>query len=470
MEDKIRIFISCHKPCECAQGEFVLPVMQADVVRALESGDGEARFMAARANEYCELLTQYLAWKECGADYIGFGHYRRYFCFADGVKGDGDGIVRRLFLNSETAEELALADSAAISRALDGCDVLAPYPVVYPVGSAYRQFGRSEVLNIVDLDIVLDIIDREFPAYRAAAKKYMRGRRLYYCNMFVMRRGLFCAYSEWLFAVLRRFYERKDMRAAGYTAEQLRTPGHLGERLFGIWLTHLQMQGGFTVRCRPMAVFGNADKVPPLPGPKKGAVSLFLPVDPRSAPFAAAALRSAAQCASRPLDAVFLENGVSAEDREKLAASAGADTDVSVRFCDAARVFSPCAASREDVSFDFPRLPGIFPDFRSALRTDGYTLFTEDITGAERGRFADVSAFGERMPDRARREYYPAKGYSPAFWEVFRQTPFYGERNRAEKCGAERSPAWKAAFRLFPADTRTGCFLRKARRHLRKKR
>lgn len=63
-----------------------------------------------------------------GAPYVGFGHYRRYFAFA-AVAADGDGIVRRVSLNAETVRELALADDAAIAGALDGCDVLAPYPV-----------------------------------------------------------------------------------------------------------------------------------------------------------------------------------------------------------------------------------------------------------------------------------------------------------------------------------------------------
>lgn len=465
MDEEIQIFISCHKPCERAESACVRAVMQADIVRSLSAGGEADCFMAARANEFCELLTQYWAWKNCDADYIGFGHYRRYFAFAEGIKADGDGIVRRLFLNGDTARELSLADDAAIAAALNGCDVLAPYPVEYPVGSAYSQFKNSDVLNVEDLDIALDIIEKEFPDYRAAAKKYMRGRRLYYCNMFVMRRELFRAYSEWLFAILHRFYARKDMRAAGYTAAQLRTPGHLGERLFGIWLTHLQMQGGAKVRHCRMAVFGSADLVPPLL-PKEGANPLFLPADARSAPFAAAALRSAARTAKQKIDAVLLENGISAEDREKLAASVGGCAAVSVRFADAARVFAPCAAAREDVKIDLAQLPALFPAFGRILWSDGFSLFKEDVCAAGGENSLDISPQGERMPARAHREYYPTKGYSDYFWEVFRQTPFYGETGRAKKYGGERNPLWRAAFRLFPAGGKFGSFLRKARRHL----
>ena len=32
---------------------------------------------------YCELTTQYWAWKNVDAEYIGFCHYRRYFDFSE---------------------------------------------------------------------------------------------------------------------------------------------------------------------------------------------------------------------------------------------------------------------------------------------------------------------------------------------------------------------------------------------------
>lgn len=467
-ETSIRIYISRHKPCECAQSEIVRPVMQADVVRELEAGGEEDRLMAGRANEYCELLTQYWAWKNCNADYVGFGHYRRYFSFAEGVNPSGDGIIRRLFLNSETSRELSLADDAAISRALEGCDVFAPYPVEYPVGSAYEQYRRSDVLQIGDLDLVLRIIEREFPAYHSAAKKYMRGRRLFYCNMFVMRRELFLEYSEWLFSILRRFYECRDMRAAGYTAAQLRTPGHLGERLFGIWLTALKMRGGAKIRYGRMAVFDNADIVSPL-RPGEG-LHLFFPADARSAPFSGVSARSAALSAGAPLDIVFLENGLTAEDRRKLSECAGGCAGAEVRFFDAARVFSPCASSRAEVRFQPSRLSAFFSGFGQILYADGRTLFLAGIPKSEGEGVWDISEKGERMPARAEKEYYPSKGYSEAFWRIFRETPFFDDKDRAKRYGEERNLFWRVVFAVFPESGKTGSFLRKARKHLRGRR
>lgn len=468
MEKTIRIYISGHKPCVRAESGIVRPILQKEIIRALEAGSDEDRFMAARANEFCELLTQYWAWKTCDADYIGFGHYRRYFVFADGIKPSGDGIVRCLFLNGETASELKLADDSAIVRALENCDVLAPYPVRYPVGSAYVQFKNADALQIEDLDIILDIIEREFPAYAPAARKYMRGRELFYCNMFVLRRDLFVSYSEWLFAILRRFYERKDMRGAGYNSVQLRTPGHLGERLFGIWLTHCRMQGGYKIRFCRMAVFEHAEEVTPLQ-PIPGAVPFFLPVTPRSVPFVAVALRSAATGTRQPLDAVLLENGISGEDREKLAACVRDRADVTLRFYDAARIFTPCASARGEVRFAYAAIPSAFPAFGGMLWADGYSIFTQDIAQYRpQTGIVDISERGGRLPEKAKKQFYPSGRFPALFTEIFRQTPFYAETDRAKRYGGERNPVWRAVFYLFPDSTRTGSFLRKARRHMSK--
>lgn len=384
MDERVQIFISSHKPCERAESGFVRTVMQADVIRDLEGGDEKDRFMAAHANEFCELLTQYWAWKRCGAPYVGFGHYRRYFAFA-AVAADGDGIVRRVSLNAETVRELALADDAAIAGALDGCDVLAPYPVEYPVGSAYRQYKNSDVLNIEDLDAVLGIIERDYPEYRAAAKKYMRGRRLYYCNMFVMRRELFLSYSEWLFAVLFRFYGRKDMRAAGYTAAQLRTPGHLGERLFGVWLTHYLAHGGKVAHRRILYFEHTPAPASFSPAFPRDNVPVFFATNARFAPFTAAGLVSLVRTSSpaRNYDVVVLSGDLAQADREKLLSLTAHRKNFSLRF------FDPCGAmegyalrEKENISREtYFRLaiPELFPCYDKVLYLDSDLIVRRDV-------------------------------------------------------------------------------------------
>ena len=43
--------------------------------------DNSGEHISELNKAYCELTTQYWAWKNMEADYYGFCHYRRYFSF-----------------------------------------------------------------------------------------------------------------------------------------------------------------------------------------------------------------------------------------------------------------------------------------------------------------------------------------------------------------------------------------------------
>ena len=81
----IKILISCHKETDYIKNEIFQPVQggcalgRKPLVGMLRDDDGEN--ISKKRNEYCELTTQYWAWKNLKADYYGFCHYRRYFCF-----------------------------------------------------------------------------------------------------------------------------------------------------------------------------------------------------------------------------------------------------------------------------------------------------------------------------------------------------------------------------------------------------
>ena len=210
---EVKIFISGHKPCFEIRNGIFEPARQKEIISELEKGTEEDRFMAARANEYCELLTQYWAWKYKSADYYGFGHYRRYFEFADEKLCSRKPALREKYLNERSAKKLGLLDEERIRRIVSQSDVVSSVPFNYYIKSVRWQYENSGTLHVEDLDTVLKIIREEYPEYYDAAREYLNGHYMYTCNIFVMKREIFYAYSAWLFGILRRFYDYRDMKA-----------------------------------------------------------------------------------------------------------------------------------------------------------------------------------------------------------------------------------------------------------------
>lgn len=426
---RVKIYISGHKECAAVQNDVFVPVQQKAIVRFLMDGTAEDKFMAAHANEYCELLTQYWAWKYDDADYYGFGHYRRYFEFNDAIRSNAYRTVRRDYLNARTAEELGLNDVPKIKQIVGQSDVIVPQPFNYYIYTVYWQYKSADKLHIRDLDEVMEIIRTEYPDYYPAAKQYLYGHYFYGCNMFVMRRELFMPYCEWLFAILRRFYERRDMAAEGYSLESMRTPGHLGERLFGIYLTWLMGQKRYTVSRRRIAYFD--DTQPPfaaVPAFGGNAVSLFMPADAGRVALAAAALRSVADAASfeRRYDVVMLAAGITESDRRKLREVLHGRTNFSLRFfdtdrfCDERGVGGLSPAVRE--AYCMLMLPHLFTQHRRAIWLDANVVAMEDIAAlfdADLGAgdcvaaVADVCLAGDINGHSDHlRDYYSALGVS----------------------------------------------------------
>ena len=80
------------------------------------------------------------------------------------------------------------------------------------------------------------IVAEMHPDYAEDVEAYLRGNTSCFCNMFIMRRGIFQDYCAWLFPILERFLAESDM--SRYSREGMRTPGHLAERLLNIYYNH----------------------------------------------------------------------------------------------------------------------------------------------------------------------------------------------------------------------------------------
>ncbi|NMN00823.1 glycosyl transferase, family 8 [Bifidobacterium sp. DSM 109958] len=246
---RIRIFVTTHKPVDMPRSRILQPVQVGGGLKdpnsrfrtAFHDDDGEN--ISVKNPMYCELTTQYWAWKNVDADYYGFCHYRRYFDFSATEHEENPyGEVMDDYIDAAAAKEYGL-DDATMTKAIEGWDVITTgikdlREVIDNHGTPKKLYAAAPKLHLRDLRHVYDILCAMHPDYKEDADAFLDGNTSCFCNMYIMRKELFFAYCEWMFPILEEFERTTDM--ASYSKEALRTPGHLSERLFNIWLMHLK--------------------------------------------------------------------------------------------------------------------------------------------------------------------------------------------------------------------------------------
>ena len=244
-EADVRIFVTTHKVVDIPDGDVFIPVQVGPKATrfgwAFQDDDGDN--IAPLNPMYCELTTQYWAWKNVEADYYGFCHYRRYFDFSVTEHEENDyGEVMADYVDKAAAAEYGLDDETVRSLvpAYDvittGFHALHSFPERYK--SPYDHYARAPYLKIADLELLARIVRETSPEFAEDVDAYLEGAESCFCNIFIMRKDIFDEYSGWLFAILERFCSERDMSM--YSKEGLRTPGHLAERLLNIYVMHLK--------------------------------------------------------------------------------------------------------------------------------------------------------------------------------------------------------------------------------------
>ncbi len=329
----MRIFVTTHKEVATFQSDILQPVQsgtslaKARFMWAYQNDSGEN--IANASNQYCELTTQYWAWKNKDANYYGFCHYRRYFNFSgEEYEENPWGEIFDSRINSATQARYGLNDET-MRGAIEGWDIITTkvqdvhnFPERYK--SVYDHYKRAPHLKIEHLDCIISLLEKEYPDYADDAKRYLQGSKSCFCNMFIMRKELFDAYCSWLFPLLQHFTEQWD--PSHLSKETLRTPGHLSERLFNIWLIHekrtnpklrhKELQCVHFQHPEPFA----APVLASVPSEGKPVVPVVFAADDAYVPMLTTALYSLLKNASPDYfyDIVVLESGISREHKTQM--------------------------------------------------------------------------------------------------------------------------------------------------------
>lgn len=228
--------------------------------------DNTGSNISYKNKSYCELTTQYWAWKNIEADYYGFCHYRRFFSFAPQLLPQADfGCVYFPYLNECAVQKLCLEEEM-IRQKVSQYDFLIAKPIpvrALQAESVYAHYEHASQLRIKDLELFCTILCANYPWLQGAVDAYIQGTCFYPCNMFVMKKEVFQAYCALLFPALEEFERKADMR--GYSREGVRTPGHLAERFAGIYYVHLKQKSTYRLGELQMAMFGHTKQQQPIP-------------------------------------------------------------------------------------------------------------------------------------------------------------------------------------------------------------
>ena len=231
----IRIFVTAHKNVDRFGSAIMQPVQVGPKNERFPWAfhDDEGENIANLNPRYCELTTQYWAWKNINADYYGFCHYRRYFDFSETAHEDD-------YIDAKAEKEYGL-DDENIARVVKQYDVITtPFGnldiIINKYGSPRALWEAAPLLHDDDLKRCYQILCAMYPDYKEDAQGFFNGNKACFCNMFIMKKEIFFDYCEWMFPILEEFDKNTDYST--YSKEALRTPGHLSERLLNIYLMH----------------------------------------------------------------------------------------------------------------------------------------------------------------------------------------------------------------------------------------
>lgn len=248
--------------------------------------DNQGDNISSKNKSYCELTTQYWAWKNTKADYYGFCHYRRFFSFSkEPIEETCWGTVEYDFFNEKAKKETHFNEKD-MQEYIEQYDFLIAKGVktsCMQAESVYDHYNKAKELHIEDVEILLQIIKEKYPHLSETAKEFFDGDVFYPCNMFIMKKELFEEYSSMLFDILEEFEKRADM--SQYSREGYRTTGHLGERLTGIFYLYLKKQNKYRLGELQIALIHNADEPDVVTDePKENVVPIVLAANQKYVP------------------------------------------------------------------------------------------------------------------------------------------------------------------------------------------
>ena len=394
-KQNIRIFVTAHKNVDRFDSSILQPVQVGPKGTRFPWAfqDDEGENIADRNPRYCELTTQYWAWKNVNADYYGFCHYRRYFDFSATEHEENPyGEIMDDFIDDAAAKKYGL-DDATIAQVVRQYDVITtPFgnleEIIDKHGTPRALWEAAPLLHDDDLERCYRILCKMYPDYQKDAEAFLDGHEACFCNMFIMKKEIFFDYCEWMFPILEEFDKNTDYST--YSKEALRTPGHLSERLLNIYLMHHKRIGSnWKFKELQCVHFTNPEPAPQLELPDshgKPIVPVVFAADNNYVPQLTTTIYSAIKNANpnRFYDVVVLQRDIAGDKQERMWRFFEQFPNMSLRFLNVERELSGYELSTNNAHISVETyyrflIQQLMPDYDKVLYLDSDIIITGDI-------------------------------------------------------------------------------------------
>ena len=206
MKNKIEIYVSFYKDYYIHKSEIFKPFFVGSAIKENNlgiDGDDTGEHISEKNSTFNELTLTYWAWKNSTQEYIGFGHYRRYFVY------DENSLLRRFFLkvtkkkfnNTKKKEVIRKIKKfeEKIKKEIDNFDIVLPNPIIMS-RTLREQYG--DVHYIEHYDKMGEVINEKFPDMYESFLQASNKNTFYIANMFIFKRDIFEDYCNFVFTVL----------------------------------------------------------------------------------------------------------------------------------------------------------------------------------------------------------------------------------------------------------------------------
>lgn len=332
----IKILVSCDKDYYVPDNKFIFPIQVGTTLgtkryeNMFHDDDGDN--ISEKNRSFCELTAQYWAWKNLDADYFGFFHYRRYFCFDDTIQDiDVLGNVGAIRPSDEILHKYSIEPDCMESY-IRHCDVIAPRKrKMNGYKNLYEEYCAPFTQHKEDIDAVIHIIEQKYPEFSGAMHQYLNSTYSYDCNMFIMKKQLFGEYCTWLFDIL--FEAEKVINISDYNVQEYRVFGYLAERLCGIYITYLKMQKIYKIEELPKVLFSDCAKQEVITPLNNQSVAIVIHSNELLCPFLSVTIESILETVNnnKLYEIIVIHNDISKRDEETIT-QLNHFSNVSIRF------------------------------------------------------------------------------------------------------------------------------------------